>query len=93
MKYMLCRNRVQDYQAWYEVFNANTNAASEAGLQLIHLWREVEEPNNVFMLFSVESKDRALEFINHPDAARSGEVSGVIDGECHFLEDIETIES
>ena len=93
MKYMFCRNRVRDFQTWYEVFNANTNAACEAGLQLIHMWRDVEEPNNVFMLFSVESMDRAREFIEHPDAARSGEVSGVIDGECHFLDEAEIIES
>lgn len=90
MKYMLCRNRVREFQAWYEVFTSNINAGREAGLQLIRLWRDVEDPNNVFILFSVESTERAREFINHPDAARAGEVSGVIDGECHFLEDTES---
>ena len=91
MEYMLCRNRVKQFQAWYEVFTSNTATAREAGLQLINLWHDMEDPNNIFMLFSVESMERAREFINHPDAARSGEVSGVIDGECHFLEDTEAI--
>lgn len=87
MRYMLCRNRVKQFEQWYEVFVSHAATQREAGLQLIHMWRDVQEPNNVFFLFSVESIDRARDFINHPDAARAGEISGVIDGECHFLED------
>jgi hypothetical protein len=85
---MLCRNRVKQFEQWYEVFVSHTATHLESGLQLVHMWRDVEEPNNVFLLFSVESMDRAREFINHPDSARAGEVSGVIDGECHFLDDV-----
>jgi len=56
-------------------------------LRLVHLWRAVEDPNNVFFLFEVASVDRAKEFIGNPDAAKAGQASGVVDGEYYFIED------
>jgi hypothetical protein len=85
--YLLCRNRVQDFDAWRVVFDANWEAAHAAGLKLVHLWREVGDPNNVFFLFEIESIDRATAFMATPEAAEAGRVSGVVDGEYHFVED------
>jgi len=58
----------------------------DAGLHIVDLWRRVDESNNVLFVFKVASLDRAREFINDPDAANTGAVSGVIDGEIHFVE-------
>ncbi|HEY5176540.1 MAG TPA: hypothetical protein VII95_13350 [Terriglobales bacterium] len=87
MIYMLCRNRVADFSRWKAVFASHRAAHQEAGLRLVHIWRSVEEPNNVFFLFEVASMDKAREFIGNPDAAKAGEASGVIDGEYHFVGD------
>lgn len=84
--YLLCRNRVRDFDAWKVVFDGNLEAARDAGLTLVHLWREVGDPDNVFFLFEVESIERAEAFMAAPEAAESGRVSGVIDGEVHFVE-------
>lgn len=86
MTYMLCRNRVADYAKWREVFDANAEAGRAAGLTLVNLWRAVDDPNNVFFLLEVADMDSAREFISNPEAAESGKISGVIDGECHFVE-------
>ena len=88
--YLLCRNRVQDFDAWKVVFDANSAAANAAGLKLATLWREVGDPNNVFVLFEVESIDRANEFMAAPEAAEAGRISGVIDGEYHFVDLVES---
>jgi hypothetical protein len=53
------------------------------------LWREVKEPNNVFFLFEVTNVEKAEAFISNPAAAEAGRISGVLDGECHFLESSE----
>jgi len=82
---MLCRNRVADFEEWKAVFDAQTDACRAAGLRLRNLWRNVEDPNNVFFLFEVESVDKARAFISDPEAADVGAASGVLDGECHFL--------
>jgi hypothetical protein len=84
---MLCRNRVLDFFRWKEIFDAHSRAQEDAGLRLINMWRSVDEPNNVFLLFEVTSVEKAREFISTPEAARAGEESGVVDGECHFIEE------
>ncbi len=86
MTYMLCRNRVADYSRWKAVF-APAAAHRDSGLHLVCIWRGVEEPNNVFFLFEVDSIEKAKEFINNPEAAKGGEFSGVLDGDYHFVED------
>lgn len=87
MIYMLCRNRVVDFSRWKAVFASHQAAHQQAGLRLLHIWRSLEEPNNVFFLFEVASMDKAREFISNPEAAKAGEASGVIDGEYHFVAD------
>ncbi len=86
MVVMLCRNRVADFEKWKSVFDSNAHAVSDTGLRLMNLWRDMEEPNNVFFLFEVTDIDKARAFITDPAAAETGRTSGVLDGECHFLE-------
>jgi hypothetical protein len=83
---MLCRNRVADFLRWKAVFDSHAQAHRAPGLRLRDLWREVEEPNNVFFMFEVVSLNTAQAFISDPAAAETGKSSGVLDGEYHFLE-------
>ena len=85
MTVMLCRNRVADFQTWKAVFDSNAPAARAAGLVLKDLWRDIADPDNVFFLFEVRNLDAARVFIADPAAAEAGRVSGVLDGEYHFL--------
>jgi len=87
MTQMLCRNRVKDFAHWKAVFASHKEAHQVAGLKLVKLWRSVDDPNNVFFLFDVETTERALAFIRTPEAAQAGQESGVLDGEYHFVED------
>lgn len=86
MVVMLCRNRVEDFEKWKNVFDSNAQTCHDTGLRLMNMWRKVEEPNNVFFLFEVTDTDKARAFIADPAAAEAGRKSGVLDGECHFLE-------
>lgn len=87
MTYMLCRNRVADFSRWKAVFSSHESAHLDAGLRLI--WLGVEEANNVFFLFKVESMEKARKFISDPSALKAAEASGVIDGEYHFVQHAE----
>jgi len=87
MTHLLCRNRVMDFSRWRAVFASHQTAHRNAGLQLVSLWRSVEEPNNIFFLFEVANMDQAREFIGDPEAAKAAQASGVIDGEYHFIGD------
>lgn len=87
MLVLLCRNRVKDFNAWKRIFDVQCGIQKDAGLRLTNLWRDTEDPNNVFFLFEVSDRQRALDMLNAPESAEIGRQSGVIDGECHFLED------
>ncbi|MBD3178482.1 MAG: hypothetical protein GF417_02200 [Candidatus Latescibacteria bacterium] len=86
---LFTRNRVRDYRRWKAVFDANLDSAHEAGLELINLWRSVEDSNNLFFSFRVRDIDRARSFLNDPASQKAGEESGVIDGEYYFLESVQ----
>jgi hypothetical protein len=87
MTYMLCRNRVKDFTQWKNVFSSHKEAHKEAGLRLVNIWRCIEEAKNVFFMFEVTDMDKTMEFINSPEAAEGREVSGVVDGEYHFIDE------
>ena len=83
---LLCRKRVKEYNSWRTIFDSHRQDQRKSGLHLVNLWREIDDPENVFFIFEVTDKEKALKFINDPESARMGELSGVIDGECHFVE-------
>ena len=86
---MLSRNRVADFEKWKAIFDSHVKDHQKTGLILKDMWRDINEPNNVFFIFEVQDMDKAKEFINSPESAKAGEVSGVIDGEYNFIENIE----
>jgi len=53
MTYMLCRNRLVDFARRKRVFDSHAETHRAAGLNLLHLWRSVDDPSNVFFLFEV----------------------------------------
>jgi hypothetical protein len=83
--YMLVRNRVRDYATWRVVFDANLADAAAAGLELEGLWQAADDPNDVFFLLRVADRQRAQAFLEAPESAESGNRSGVLDGEYHYL--------
>jgi len=85
MMMLLVRNKVKDFDQWRPVFDSQADAARAAGLNLIQMWRSVDEANEVFFLMEVEDRGRAEAFMNAPAAASAGIESGVIEGAFYFL--------
>ncbi|HEY9115622.1 MAG TPA: hypothetical protein VIN10_13060 [Bacteroidales bacterium] len=85
MLIVLCRNRVQEFETWKEVFDSHTQSHIDAGLTLINMWRDTADLNNIFFTFEVSDKKKAIQFMNSPSSVEAGRVSGVLDGEVHFL--------
>jgi len=85
MNYILCRNRVRNFDHWKGVFDSHTEAHRAAGLKLVHLWYELNSPRNIFFLFEAEDMERARAFLDSSDAAASAHESGLIEGDFRFL--------
>ena len=84
---LLCRNRVADYEAWWQVFSSHAAAHRDAGLFLEHLWRSREDPANVFFVFEVRDLEKARAFMSAPEAEDAAAESSLIEGEYHFVDD------
>jgi hypothetical protein len=56
--HLLVRHEVADFAKWKSVYDDHLAARQTAGLKEIHLWRNVENPNEVILLFSVEDLTR-----------------------------------
>jgi hypothetical protein len=83
---MLCRNKVEDFDRWKSVFDCHSDAHRQAGLSLEHLWRDLEDANEVLFIFAVVDIARARAFISAPDSKETGRSSGVRDGNYWFVE-------
>src|SRR5262245_56281847 len=85
MNYMLCRNRVRNFDHWKSVFDSHAEAHEAAGLKLVHLWYELNSPRNVFFLFEVDNVERARAFLESADASAAERESGLIEGDVRFF--------
>lgn len=85
MNYMLCRNRVRNFDHWKGVFDSHADAHRAAGLKLVHLWYELNNPRNVFFLFEAEDVERARAFLENADTGGAERESGLIEGDYRFF--------
>ena len=83
--FLLCRNKVADYEKWRAVFESHADAHRAVGLNLEDHWVDADDPNQVFFLFSVDDRGKAEGFMAAPQAAEGAEASGVIDGDFWFV--------
>lgn len=88
MPYMLVRNTVSDFDTWKAVFDEQGPAAAEAGFDLIHLWRSMDDPHEVFFLLRFDEVKRARAYLEAPHQPGVGERAGVTDGEIWYLQDV-----
>ena len=83
---MLCRNKVADFPRWKSAFDSHAEAQAAAGLRLEHLWRRLDDPEEVFFLFSVADMDKARDFISASSPEEAAQKYGVLDGNIWFVE-------
>jgi heme-degrading monooxygenase HmoA len=77
--HMLIRHKVADFAKWKPVYDAHAFAREKAGLKEIHLLRNLDDPNEVILLFSVEDIDKAKAFAASDDLRAAMQRAGVSD--------------
>jgi hypothetical protein len=78
MDYLLCRQRVTDFDRWKGVFDSHVAAQRDAGLSVQQVWRNLDDPNDVFMLFQVTDIAKARNFVTAPDVPEAVKESGAV---------------
>ncbi|HUN82139.1 MAG TPA: hypothetical protein VMV81_11600 [Phycisphaerae bacterium] len=77
MTRLLCRNVVADFSQWKSVFDSHADAQRASGLHVKHVWRNIENGNEVFMLFDVTDLAKARAFLTSPAVPEAQTASGM----------------
>ncbi len=78
MHYLLVKHKVADYAQWKRVFERNAPDARMSGLELAHVFRDLADPNLVFVLCRVRDLKKAQAFTQRGAASDSAKEGGVI---------------
>ena len=83
MPYLLVKHRVADFAQWKRVFEENGEAARQGGMELLHLFRDMADPNLLFVFCKVHDVKKAKAFTQAAstgDSAKKGTVIGTPEG-------------
>jgi hypothetical protein len=79
MNYILIRHKVADFGKWKPVYDAHASARAAAGLKEERLLRNIDNPNEVVLLFLAQDLNKAKEFAGSDDLRQRMQEAGVID--------------
>lgn len=85
MEYILIRHKVENFEAWKNVFDACKEQRSRAALSTVYLMREVDDPQAVVMLMETEDLITAMDFIAMRRSPEFGRKAGVVKSQVNFL--------
>jgi len=84
---VLIRHKITDFAKWKSAYDAHAHARQAAGLKEEHLWRNLDNPNEVLILFTAADINKARTFSNTPDLREAMQNAGVMDKpDIYFLE-------
>jgi hypothetical protein len=75
---MLIRHKVQDFGKWKPAYEAHRQARAAAGLKDLHLWRNVDHPNEIILLFEASDVAKAKAFATSQDLKERMTAAGVM---------------
>ena len=79
MTHILIRHKVADFAKWKPAYDAHLTAREEAGLKEQSLLRNIDNPNEVVLLFEAEDLKRAKTFTDSSDLREVMQKAGVVD--------------
>lgn len=78
MTYVLIRHKVTDFGKWKLAYDGDLTSRQRAGLKETHLLHNVQNHEEVVLLFEVDDLQKAMEFCNSSDLRATMQKAGVI---------------
>jgi heme-degrading monooxygenase HmoA len=78
MMHAMIRQNVRDYDEWKKVFDEHGSERKMAGSKGGHVFRALDDPNNVFVLLEFEDLDKANEFMDSDGLKEAMKKAGVV---------------
>ena len=90
MPYFLIRQKVKDYAKWKQVFDEHASVRATVGSKGGYVYRNSDNPNEVFVLLEVSDLQKGREFAGSEDLRETMERAGVTDKpDVYFLGETE----
>ena len=89
--FLLIRQRFTDYRRWREAFDSLTDVRREAGMTPVVVSRNVGDPHEVVVVFSVADQEQAKRHAGSDALRQAHQRGGVVEGstEVTFLQDVD----
>ncbi len=88
MYYMLVRHEVKDFNTWKKVLDSQAKVHQDTQMELMHVWRDTQNPKMVVFLLRLHDIEKAKAFLNTPDVNNVAGKAGVLgEPEIFFLTD------
>jgi hypothetical protein len=78
MNNVIIRHKVEDFNKWKPVYDGNLSARQAAGLKDIRLWRNLNDPDEIVMLFEVADITKAKKFSESTELKEKMQEAGVL---------------
>ena len=78
MAHMLIRHKVQDFDKWKAAYDAHQPARAAVGLTDLCLWHNLENPDDIFLLFEAVDVAKAKTFAASTDLKETMKSAGVV---------------
>jgi hypothetical protein len=78
MVHVLVRHKVEDFDQWKPAYDAHQEARAAAGLRELHLWHNLDAPNEIVLLFEVSEVEQARAFAESKDLNERMTAAGVM---------------
>jgi hypothetical protein len=79
MPYLLVRSKASDFSKWKPEYDAHLAARQKARLKQEYLLHNLDDPNEIILLFEAEDVQKAREFVNSSDLREAMQKAGVVD--------------
>ena len=87
MTYLMVRHKVSDFGEWKAAYDARAPARARAGLKQEHLLRNIDNPDEIVILFSTDDLGKAKIFAASADLREAMQKAGVTDKpDLYFLQ-------
>jgi len=92
MAYMLVRHKVKDFKQWKPYFDEDAKRRKSGGSKGGFLYRNSDDPNEVFLLFKWDKLENAKKFQNREDLRDLMIKAGVSDNpDMYLIEEVEKL--
>jgi hypothetical protein len=78
MAHLLIRHKVQDFDKWKAAYETHQPARAAAGLTDLRLWHNLEDPDDIFLLFEAVDVAKAKAFAASGDLKERMKSAGVV---------------